>query len=502
MAKIKINGKDLETGTARTILDVTRASGIVVPTFCYNPELSIAANCRMCLVEVKGAPKLLPACQTDVKDGMEVLTDSPKVKAWQQQNLEFILLNHPLDCPICDQGGECDLQEHYWKYDRKPTRLWSFRDKDGKAKRKVLGPHIVHDAERCILCTQCIRFCHEFWGVHVLDSHARGDHREIIVAEGDSLDFPYSLMVAEVCPVGAMTSRDFRFRKRVWLLESGETICPGCATGCAASADHEDGIVYRLRPRRDDSVNRCWLCDDGVLSGPAHNDRVARPAVGRGEDRRETSLEEAVSVASKILSAAGGSAGAVLSALHTTEDNVAMAAFARDALHGTGIFLAARPDGEGDRLLRSADKNPNRRGALGAAGGKAEPAEAIASGGAPNAVLALGGLGPGDLPGSVKVVAITAGKGPLEARADVVIPAPSFAQAAGCYVNGKGMRRTFGSAIRPRVHGEPAPIPVAAVLDRLAAGMGLAWRAGDPGKEVDRIAAEAAQAAAGPGKEG
>ena len=501
MAKIKIDGTEYETNGARTILDVTRANGIEVPTFCYNPELSIAANCRMCLVEVKGAPKLLPACQTDIRDGMEVLTESPQVKAWQQQNLEFILLHHPVDCPICDQAGECELQEHYQRYDKQKTRLWSFRDKDHKPKRVVLGPHIVYDAERCILCTQCVRFCEEIWGTHLLDSHWRGDHRHIITAKGETLDFPYSLMVSEVCPVGAMTSRDFRFKKRVWFLDSGEGICPGCATGCAAHIDHHEGVVHRLRPRKDPAVNGAWLCDDGVLAGSLHNDdRVVAPRVA-GE---EVGLDEALKKAAKILGGQPeGVVAAVVSAEHTTEENLALVAFAREALKARDVYLAARPDGEADHLLRSSDRNPNRRGAAAAAGDGVKPVGELGSAGGLEAVIALGGIGAA--PGSAKVVALAAREGDLVGRADVVLPAPSFAQRAGSYLNAKGMRRSFGCAMTPQLHEPASPIPVMDTLDRLAAAMGLAHRTGDLEEQVAAIAAQAAPPApapAGEAKEG
>jgi NADH-quinone oxidoreductase subunit G len=497
MAKIKINGIEYETNGAKTILDVTRANSIEVPTFCYNPELTIAANCRMCLVEVAGAPKLLPACQTDIRDGMEVMTESPRVKQWQQQNLEFILLHHPVDCPICDQAGECDLQEHYQKYDKQKTRLWSFRDKDRKPKRVVLGPHVVYDAERCILCTQCIRFCEEVWGERLLDSHWRGDHRHIIAAKGESLDFPYSLMVVEVCPVGAMTSRDFRFKKRVWFLSSGETICPGCATGCAAHVDHDGGIVHRLRPRRDDEVNRAWLCDEGVLAGHLHNDeRVDAPEVDGEVARPDVALKKAASILSDLPE---GGAAAVLSAEHSTEDNLALASFAREVLKVGSFYLAARPDGEGDKLLRSADKNPNRRGAAAAAGGEVRAADELEKADGLKAVLALGPACPA--PAGAKVVAVTARRGGGGGKVDVLLPAPSFAEASGSYINGKGLRRTFRAAIVPHIHQGAPPPDVRSTLDGLAAAMGVAHRTGDLEERVAAIAAAAAPPTKGPGQE-
>jgi NADH-quinone oxidoreductase subunit G len=357
----------------------------------------------------------------------------------------------------------------------------------------IVGPHIVYDAERCILCTQCMRFCEEIYGQRLLDSHWRGDHRHIIVAKGETLDFPYSLMTAEVCPVGALTSRDFRFKKRVWFLKTGDGICPGCATGCAAHIDYDESVIYRLRPRRDDAVNRSWLCDDGVLSYGLHNDeRVDAPRV-QGD---EVSLDEALKKASDVLAEAGDVA-CVLSAEHTTEENLALAAFAREALDAQAFYLAARPDGEGDELLRSADRNPNRRGAS-AAAADVKPIEELEKAEV-GGVLALGGLG--SAPSAASVVVLSPRTGELTDGADVVLPAPSFAQTAGTYINARGMRRSFDCVITPEIHESAPPLQVAETLDRLAAAMGLAHRTGDLAAEVDRIAAAAAPPAEDPAQE-
>ncbi len=454
--RININGVGYEAEAGSTILQVAREKGINLPTFCWHERLSIAASCRMCLVEVAGAPKLLAACQTVAMDGMQVLTESDRVKDWRRRNLEFILLHHPVDCPICDAAGDCRLQDLYYEYDKEKSKLWSFKEKLHKSKRKVFGPHIVFDGERCILCTLCIRFCEEIWGEHLLDSRLRGNEREIIVASGETLDFPYSLMTAELCPVGALTNRDFRFKKRCWFLSSMPGICPGCATGCAAVMDHDEGTIYRMRPRVDKAVNDCWLCDDGVLAGELHNrGRLTVPHVREGAAAMEAAPREAMEKAADLLRPATPAHSAiVLSAEHTCEENLALMHFA-GALGIEGqSYIEGRPAGEGDRLLRHKDKNPNRAGALKAAGSASLPGRSELvrdlQAGKIKTLICLGGEGPeeGDVPKDAAVITLAARRGNMTDAATVAIPAPSFAETRGRYINGKGMVRAFDVAIK------------------------------------------------------
>ena len=453
---ININGKDCEAEAGSTVLQVARRSGVNIPTFCWHERLSIVANCRMCLVEVAGAPKLLPACQTVAMDGMQVLTESDRVKDWRRRNLEFILLHHPVDCPICDAAGDCKLQDLYYEYDKQKSRLWSFKEKLRKSKRKVFGPHIVFDGERCILCTLCIRFCEEIWGEHLLDSRLRGNEREIIVATGETLDFPYSLMTAELCPVGALTNRDFRFKKRCWFLSSMPGICPGCATGCAVVMDHDEGTIYRMRPRVDKAVNDCWLCDDGVLAGDLHNrGRLTAPLISDGAAGAEASQQEALEKAADLLRPAkSADAAIVLSAENTCEENLALMNFAAALGLGGRPYLEGRPAGEGDRLLRHEDKNPNRAGALKAAGSASLPGRSELvrdlKAGKIKTLICLGGEGPeqGDAPEDAAVITFAARRGSLTDAAAVAIPAPSFAETSGRYINSKNMVRGFDVAIK------------------------------------------------------
>jgi NADH-quinone oxidoreductase subunit G len=480
MPKATIDGREVEFAANTTIINAARRLGIEIPHFCWHPELSVAANCRMCLVEVEKSPKLQPACQVVLAEGMVVHTANDRVQEARRAIMEFLLLNHPVDCPICDQSGECRLQDYYMRYDLKASRLWAEDGKVRKRKRTVFGPHVAYDAERCILCTRCVRFCAEYVKDPVLIETLRADHSEIAVAPGRTLDCAYSLMTAHICPVGALTSRDFRFQCRVWFLAGAPLVCPGCATGCAATFDHHRGRGYRLRPRDNDAINRCWLCDDGVLSYRLHNDRrIGSPELGRGEGKDAgwaDALAEAALALSKVPKA---ERAAVLSAEHTCEENYALAVFAREALGVERFFLAARPDGEGDKLLRSADKNPNRAGVKLMLGAELEPMQALldaATAGKIRGVLALGAeasapSGPvsAGLLRLETLVSIAPRRGPLPEAAHVRLPSVSFAETSGSYVNAKGVAQSFARAMPPRAEA----LEVHEILARLARRLDL-----------------------------
>lgn len=479
MVKVTINGTQYEANKGETIIKIARREGISIPTFCYHEKLSIAANCRMCLVEVEGAPKLLPACQTEVRDGMVIYTESEKVKDWQKKNLEFILLHHPIDCPICDQAGDCKLQDFYEKYDSEKSRLWTFTKKLEKSKRKILGPHVIYDAERCILCTLCIRFCEEIWGEHLLDTINRGNRREITAGEGCTLDFPYSLMVVELCPVGAVTSRDFRFKKRCWFLKSKPTICPGCATGCAAVVDSDEGIIYRLRPRPDPEVNDCWLCDDGVLCGdPMHNQRrILKPMIKEEGKESEISFEQAYARAAEVVKGCinkSEKVAVVLSAERTCEENYSLMKFS-SIFPDIELYLEGREEGEGDRLLRNKDKNPNRKGAIRVCGReKIGDEKALVSdikSGKISAVILLGNYAPSPevKENGIQVICFASRKGSGSEFANLVIPLPSFAETSGCYINYKGAMRRFEVSVE---HYKPFPPQLWELLSSISSEAG------------------------------
>ena len=252
MPSFKLDGREVPIEPGDTIMRAAWRQGIEIPHYCFHPGLSVAANCRMCLVEIKtdrpmlmptlkwdaekqayvpgGKPKLTPACQAPAVPDQEVFSKSPEALNAQSHVQEFLLLNHPVDCPICDQAGECKLQDYWYTSQGKTKRKRTEPVHKPKAVR--FGPTIVYDAERCIMCTRCVRFCDEVVGDHVLDMRERGNKNEITVSPGRELNHKYTLMTEHVCPVGALTSRDFRFKARVWFLRTANGVCNGCATGC------------------------------------------------------------------------------------------------------------------------------------------------------------------------------------------------------------------------------------------------------------------------------
>ncbi|UCE87655.1 MAG: (2Fe-2S)-binding protein, partial [Deltaproteobacteria bacterium] len=269
MVKITVDGVEVEVAEGRTILQALDdanllMNGIDIPHYCWHPKLSIDGSCRLCQVEVEGFPKLQIACNTVVQDGMVVHTGTQRVKSAREGVMELLLVNHPLDCPICDQAGECKLQDYAYDYALPHART---REPRRALKKKVdLGPTIVFDQERCILCRRCVRFCREIPKTGELAVFNRGDHSVIETFPDTELDNPYSMNVADICPVGALTTRDFRFKIRVWFLEDVPGICTGCANGCNVHMGVANNKVYRYVPRRNDDVNETWLCDAGRMS--------------------------------------------------------------------------------------------------------------------------------------------------------------------------------------------------------------------------------------------
>ena len=271
-----IDGKAHQFPKGTVLLEACNQVGANVPFFCYHPGLSSPAVCRQCLVDVKGQPKPVPSCYTPIADKMEVETKSARALDVRRQMLEFTLVNHPIDCPICDKAGECLLQKHYFDWNAKYARNDGIKVK--KDKVVDIGKHIVLDQERCILCTRCIRVCDEVAGVHELEMADRGDHEVLTTAPGHRLDNPYSLNTVDVCPVGALTAKDFRFAMRAWELYATPSICPGCATGCSIEVHASRGRIYRLVPRPNPAVNEHWMCDEGRFTYKrVHAARLAAP---------------------------------------------------------------------------------------------------------------------------------------------------------------------------------------------------------------------------------
>jgi NADH-quinone oxidoreductase subunit G len=357
MLSLTIDDKRVEASEGTTILEAAKSAGIEIPHFCYHPLLSIDGNCRMCAVEVDGVDAPVISCKEAVREGMIVRTQSRMAVEARTSALEFILANHPLDCPICDRAGECTLQDYYFKYSRKPSRM--VEEKIKKSKVVDAGPHIVLDAERCIGCTRCIRFCEEIVGRHEIGLIGRGATQEI--ASSGKLANDYSLCTVDLCPVGALTSKDFRFAKRAWFLESSPSVCTGCATGCNTWIDHAAGVPHRVRPRNNDDVNGPWMCDYGRMTYKrlTSSDRLLRPTDCR--------WDEAVRrIAGWVEGTDPDRIAGVLSAHATLEENAALYTLLREAIGTPHVFMSRTDDDPSfaDRLLRNEDVNPNVRGAL------------------------------------------------------------------------------------------------------------------------------------------
>lgn len=507
MPSFKLDDRDIPFEAGETIIRAAQKAGVDIPHYCWHAGLSVAANCRMCLVELmpppgrpallldvlawdaekqtyipQKKPKLVPSCQQAAGDGMVVKSQtSEHVDKARAAVQELLLLNHPVDCPICDQAGECRLQDYWLEHGATKKRM---RDEPiHKPKAVVFGPTIVYDAERCIVCTRCVRVSEELAKDPVLSVRERGNLNEIVVAPGRQLDHAYTLMTEYVCPVGALTSRDFRFKARVWFLRSVRTICNNCAGGCNSFTDFDprDQKVYRLRPRENLAVNKFWMCDEGMLDyHRIHEGRLLQARVSG----RTVPVADALAKAAELLNAAKPeSTAVVLSAEHSQEDNFALLSLAK-SLGITGIYQSGRPAGQGDDILRHTDKNPNGAGIalLGKDAGLksfAELVEAIRAGKA-QTVLSLGTATPtaggaAALADVKNLIALAIHeKGAFPEHAAVALPASSWVESDGTFVNFKGMSQESQKAITPQGHSKPAFRLVAELASLL--GKPFAWK--------------------------
>ncbi|MDP2325926.1 MAG: 2Fe-2S iron-sulfur cluster-binding protein, partial [Gammaproteobacteria bacterium] len=256
--KVEVNGIEMDARPGEMLIAVTDRAGIYVPRFCYHEKLSVAANCRMCLVEVANAPKPLPSCDTPVTNGMKVATRSAKAIGAQKATMEFLLINHPLDCPICDQGGECELQDLAMGFGRDVSR---FTERKRVVKDKDIGPLVSTDMTRCIHCTRCVRFGQEIAGIQELGTIGRGERMQISTFIETSVDHELSGNIIDLCPVGALNSKPYRFSARAWEMQAHGTVAPHDCVGSNLSAHVLLGKVKRVVPRANEAVNETWLAD-------------------------------------------------------------------------------------------------------------------------------------------------------------------------------------------------------------------------------------------------
>ncbi len=364
MPKCTIDGKEIDVPQGTTVIQAAARLGVEIPHFCWHPDLPIDGNCRMCMVEIEKMPKLQIACNTQVTEGMVVQTRSPKAVSAHQTTLEFLLLNHPIDCPVCDQAGECYLQDQYMEHGLHDSKI-AIEQKVGKRKVVDLGP-IMLDAERCVLCSRCLRFESTVSKTNQLQFKQRGDHTQIATFNDGPITHNYAGNLADVCPVGALLSHDFRFKMRVWFLEASESVCPGCSTGCNIFVDHRDGDVQRLRPRRNVDVNKSWMCDLGRKEATEVG-AATRIGGARAKDGTAITLVTALDTLSEKLKAAGAASALVASPQATNEDLGLFRALA-DKLGAKLDFRVGDPQDKvqekSDDVLLRADRNPNTQGCL------------------------------------------------------------------------------------------------------------------------------------------
>jgi NADH-quinone oxidoreductase subunit G len=472
---LTIDGVAVTVPKGTNVLEAARTLGLDISAFCYHPGLPVVAQCRQCLVAVEKNPKLQPSCQQIVADGMVVHTKDAASTLARKQLLEFTLLNHPIDCPICDKAGECTLQKLYFDHDNADSRVDV--PKVRKDKAVDIGPHIVLDQERCILCSRCIRTCDEVAGVHQLEFAHRGDHEVLTTAPGEQLDNPYSLNTVDVCPVGALTAKDFRFTMRAWELEATPSVCNGCATGCNVEIHHKHGRAWRLVPRHNPDVNAYWMCDEGRFT--YHELREQRLAAAL-VDGLPAGWDRALAAAAKRLGVhlPQGAVGVVLSAVSSNEDNFALARLAKE-WKLTSVYVTGKPavPSREDGKLRVADVNPNMAGVKAIA--EALGLSIVELGSLPPTVRALVVLGD-VLPGideaklkEIELVAISPyERGPV-AHANVALPSAAWAETGATTTNVQGRVQRMHAAFAPP--GNAIPGWEAIVRLAQATGVKLPW---------------------------
>jgi len=498
--KIKVDGRDVDVPKLTpdwqgklqptTMLQACAVAGIDVPHYCYHPKLAVVGNCRMCLVEFgtpaigpdrkpvlnpDGSPRIsrsvLPyepgtprgaiSCATPISPGMEIYPGSPATKQMREAVLESLLINHPLDCPICDQAGECKLQEYSVDYGNSASRF--AEEKVHKPKHIDLGPRVVLDDERCILCSRCIRFSRDIAGDDALGFVDRGSHSTLTRYPGKTFDNNYTLNTVDICPVGALTSRDFRFQMRVWFLKETKSICTSCGTGCNVTVASREEKVYRLEPRENDAVNSCWVCDYGRLNYKwiNHPDRLTH--VGGSKNRGTDPLlawPQTIAEITRLLGQARAGSVAIIASARQSNEELYL-------LKKLGGKLGAVTDsvpraGESDKLLLNADRNPNSTGAqlIGiAAAPMGSNLPKIAAGIAADSIKTLivfgedvtkAGLGENLLAKLDLLVVSDILPNKTTALAHYLLPGCAHAEKRGSFVNVKGRVQRFMQNIQPK----------------------------------------------------
>jgi NADH-quinone oxidoreductase subunit G len=479
MLNVQIDGVWHQFPKGTRVIEACEHAGSYVPRYCYHKKLSSPGNCRMCLIEM-GFPRLGPdhkpelgadgkplinwlprpqiSCAQDVAEGIGVRTNSPLVKECQRGVMEFLLINHPLDCPICDQAGECRLQEFSVDFGTSQSRFLEHKVK--KPKNVVLGPRVTLDDERCILCSRCIRFCQEIAKDDVLGFVDRGSYTVLTAHPGKRLENNYSLNTVDICPVGALTSSDFRFKMRVWFLKETKSICTSCATGCNTIIGTREDVIYRQTPRENDAVNSCWMCDYGRLNFDyiQSDRRLMEPRLVSEENLVATDWPIAIAQAALQLKQLSGVEIAIIASGRMTNEEFWMALQLARALGVELIDIVPRTD-PGDDILLSEDRNPNTNGArlLGVTSKPGAKLPAISDAVKSRRVKALITLGENPIRLGISAeqlqnlsafIVMDILSNAATEYATVVLPSLAFAEKRGSMINGDGRLQRLNRAVR------------------------------------------------------
>lgn len=493
MPELTIDGQQVQVPEGTNLILAARKLGIDIPHFCYHPGLTVVGSCRMCQVEIEvgGRKRIDLGCANPATDGMTVRVNAPEAVKARQAVLEFLLMNHPLDCPICDDAGECKLQDYYMLHGLYNSRLdvpkWH------KPKVYSLGPTVVLDAERCILCSRCVRFCDEIWGDRQLGIFGHGSNEILINYPGRELDNPYTENVVDLCPVGALLSKDFHYRRRVWYLKSVKSICPMCSRGCNTylhfDVDHdyaEPGTrIFRVKPRYNPAVNRWWISDRGRFGYKFIDDpkRARTPRV-KGQ---EVLWDEAIHQAAELLRQIPADIiAALIAPTASNEDAFAALRLMRETLKlkHLDFEIPSADKLQSDHVLLTDDPYPNRRGFadLGFASGNgslraADLLSAIHGGKIKGLILAgcdllaLGDEANGALKKLDWLIVVSHLQNEVWDQATVALPMAVYAERPGTFTNFKGLVQKFEKAVEPL----GVALPQWQIWQRLAQELGATW---------------------------
>jgi len=467
MVKIRIDDRELEVQAGTTIFKAALEAGIPIPHFCYHPAFAPEGTCRMCLVEIEGVPKLELACSTQVREGMNISTQSDRVREGRTGVLEFLLAEHPLDCPICDQAGDCKLQDYYEEYGLYESRFSEIKDKHEK--KVDLGKHLIHDQERCVICRRCVRFLSEVTGTEEMGVFERGSHTEVNLYLDKQVDNNYSGNLAQICPVGAITDKDFRFQTRSWFLGEAESVCPLCSRGCNILIGYHPGFsrfslpkrVYRIKAKTNEEVNGYWICDLGRY-GYSYLDENRADALKSPGSQSRIQWDAALTLLTEKIKRLyymkkTSRITVILNSMLTNEDLYLAKMIFQADLADVNIFFADPKTESGDDHLLTAERTPNRKGAL-ELGFDPKPIDMDILSSHTDLLIIFGthileNHTVSDLANAMDNIAakfiLTPHTSDLDPLVDLVMPSALIAEKSGSLTNTDGLIQSFEAALSP-----------------------------------------------------